>query len=62
MKKDIITEGVDGKSKPPKDRDPRYTCPLKLEANGHFLYEYSQMQMLLNISFFCHQASKETAV
>ena len=37
-------------SKPSKDCDPHYTCPLKLEQLGTFDYEISWLYMILYAS------------
>lgn len=44
---------------PQQDCDPHYTCLAKLEALNSFAHGYNPLLAGLNISLFCHQASKE---
>ena len=55
-------KGSEGERKPQKDDGPHCTCPVKLEALNSFAHGYDPLLPYLNISLFCHQASKEHAV
>jgi hypothetical protein len=55
----VVLNRVGGKEhKPPKDGDPRYTCPPRLEPIGTFDHCFSASHMILNAYIF-HRASKD---